>query len=97
MRSLLLVQCGVTLAWCAASVAPLPSFTSKSAAWPSSAPPMSINRALKGDRLPSLGRIGSPGVRSPLRWDQKIPMGCDAAFSPVSAPLLANVYGRCAV
>jgi hypothetical protein len=28
---------------------------------------------------------------------EKIPVGCDRAFSPVSSPRLANVFQRCTV
>jgi hypothetical protein len=71
-------------------------------------PSVSVNRALKGDRLP----INMPQDASPLhsilpdgsqpasahpRTRAQIPLGCDAAFSPISSPLLAHVFRRCAV
>jgi len=77
-------------------------------------PSVSVNRALKGDRLP----INTPSGPSPLhpislppsllpdesqpapahpRARAQIPLGCDAAFSPISSPLLAHVFRRCAV
>ena len=71
------------------------------AGFTASAPAVSVNREFKGDRLPL-----PPGVNSAVSQDQsgsrrqarkpnEIPLGCDAAFSPVSSPRLANVYGRC--
>jgi len=62
-----------------------------------------VNRSLKGDRLPvanspaSNYTIGSEALRLRLRSQQgsHIPVGCDAAFSPVSSPELAYVYRRC--
>lgn len=72
-------------------------------------PAVSVNRTLKGDRLPLFhsGISGStapePGVLPELRAPDgsrsrnQIPVGCDPAFSPVSAPSPANVYGRCMV
>jgi len=64
-------------------------------------PAISVNRALKGDRL----RLFEPAMRQrelelpasgqPMRARRKVPFGCDAAFSPVAAPLRAHVFGRC--
>jgi hypothetical protein len=80
-----------------------PSFPSAFAGLSASPPAIMVNRALKGDRLrllePSarpreLGLPVSPGQSKPR---EKIPMGCDAAFSPVAAPTRANVFGRCMV
>jgi hypothetical protein len=61
-------------------------------------PPI-VDRTLKGDRLPlwvSPDRIGVPAA--PMRQTrEKVPVGCDGAFSPVSSPRLANVFRRCTV
>ena len=61
-------------------------------------PAFSVNRFRKGDRLP----LYHPGavwrdLRVPdgLQSQEKVPFGCDPAFSPVSAPSLSTVYGRC--
>ncbi len=89
-------------------------------AWPTTGagfwetPSISVNRALKGDRLPINGTpdasplhpISSPPAQLPdesqpapprPRTRAQIPLGCDAAFSPISSPLLAHVFRRCAV
>ena len=88
-------------------------------AWPTTGagfwktPSISVNRALKGDRLPINGTpdasplhpISSPPAQLPDESQQatrprtraQIPLGCDAAFSPISSPLLAHVFRRCAV
>jgi hypothetical protein len=69
-------------------------------------PAMSVNRFRKGDRLPLVhpGTLNSPtnsGVWRKLRMpnglqsQEKPPLGCDPAFSPVSSPARAVVYGRC--
>jgi hypothetical protein len=60
----------------------------------------SVNRELKGDRLPLPSDTNSAVSRSETRpqhsqGPREIPVGCDAAFSPVSAPTLAYIYGRC--
>src|ERR1700683_3757339 len=71
-------------------------------------PAVSVNRYRKGDRLPVLSksdhsnRTGSNGA---IWWDlrgqdssqtrRQVPIGCDPAFSPVSSPSLAMVFGRC--
>lgn len=64
-------------------------------------PAVSVNRALKGDRLP-LGRPAIlppepqlPGRFEPSQAHEKIPLGCDAAFSPISSPHVANIFRRC--
>jgi len=62
-------------------------------------PLFSVNREFKGDRLPisntppAISRSGSR-LRQSEKPD-KIPVGCEASFSPISAPQLAHVYGRC--
>jgi hypothetical protein len=67
-----------------------------------------VDRSLKGDRLPVAGSgtsdpsassstVRSDNFRSQQRSAQRrqIPVGCEAAFSPISAPSLAHVYRRC--
>jgi hypothetical protein len=76
----------------------------------SATPAVSVNRSLKGDRLPlfNSGLSSSTGakpavwpgeLRAPNRSQPRghVPLGCDPAFSPVSSPSPANVYGRCMV
>jgi hypothetical protein len=72
--------------------------------------PLSINRALKGDRLKTdqlplhiatqprapTPETARPDTRAPARpAAKKTPVGCDPSFSPVASPLLAGVFGRC--
>jgi hypothetical protein len=64
-------------------------------------PAVSVNREFKGDRLPLPSELNSAISRSEPQQRQSkparhIPVGCDGAFSPISAPELAHVYGRCA-
>jgi hypothetical protein len=72
-------------------------------------PPVSVNRDRKGDRLPlvkSTSNSTQPGTGHTILWDlhglngsqarERVPVGCDPAFSPVASPSLATVYGRCA-
>jgi hypothetical protein len=61
-------------------------------------PAFSVNHFRKGDRLP----LYHPGavrddLRAPdgLQTQEKVPFGCDPAFSPVSTPSLSTIYGRC--
>jgi hypothetical protein len=60
---------------------------------------ITVNRFRKGDRLPLFPSqatrrdVKPQGLESP----QRIPVGCDPAFSPVSTPSLSMVYGRCMV
>lgn len=66
-------------------------------------PAISVNRALKGDRLPlsSPALVNLPNwqnefgnLRNPQPQAQK-PFACDPAFSPIFASKAANFYGRC--
>lgn len=90
---------GVLVALFTASFISFPSFPS--AGLFNSSPPVSVNRSLKGDRLPvveptilphELG-LSTPPAQSNTR--EKVPVGCDSVFSPVAAPRLANVFRRC--
>jgi hypothetical protein len=62
-------------------------------------PAVSVNREFKGDRLPlasETNRAVSRVEPSPSRFaPHEVPVGCDPAFSPVSAPRLAFYFGRC--
>lgn len=60
-------------------------------------PLFEVNHFRKGDRLPLYRPDAPPEQRVPdgLQTQQKVPLGCDRAFSPVSSPAAANVYGRC--
>lgn len=57
-------------------------------------PSFSVNREFKGDRLPVNMAADRDAKRSEAH-PQEIPVGCDASFSPISAPRLAYIYGRC--
>jgi hypothetical protein len=66
----------------------------------SQTPAVAVNRFRKGDRLPSFSSGTSrqePQVPAGLQTEQKVPVGCDPAFSPVTAPSLSKVFGRCVV
>jgi hypothetical protein len=69
---------------------------------------VSVNRYRKGDRLPVSSNSDKPnraGAKGATWWDlreqgssqsrRQVPIGCDPAFSPVSSPSLARVFGRC--
>ena len=74
-------------------------------------PEFTVNRSLKGDRLPIFSdeTFKAPDWQSRFNDEFKalppsqpasgpraqIPIGCDPAFSPISSPLLAGVYRRC--
>jgi hypothetical protein len=63
------------------------------------APGFSINRQFKGDRLPVSGtpNVARRGLSTQDQSSkpQKIPVGCEGAFSPISSPRLAHIVGRC--
>jgi len=97
MRPVLFVRAAaIACALLAASFISFPSFPGV-ASFTVSAP--TVNRALKGDRLPlaaSAHKTGAP--EAPARQSrEKVPLGCDGAFSPISSPQLANVFRRCTV
>ena len=67
-----------------------------------STPAVSVDRSLKGDRLP----VGDPAISVAPDWQHEfsatpetgrahIPIGCDPSFSPISSASAAGVYGRC--
>jgi len=92
----------VAFALVAASLVSFPSLSTTGVGL-SSTPAASVNRALKGDRLPTanptaLRQEFRPPV-APLQSQSRarVPLGCDNAFSPVSSPSLANVFRRCLV
>jgi hypothetical protein len=94
---------GVVVASLAAGFVASPSFPNSAPLWLTRSAPVSVERTLKGDRLPLVAPIyKSDELRSPVAPKQsqtraKIPVGCEAAFSPISAPLLADVFRRCTV
>jgi hypothetical protein len=65
--------------------------------------PISVNRNLKGDRLPIVGstfkQSTSPSAApaKPRQARAQIPEGCDPAFSPIFSLSQGNVYRRCTV
>jgi len=64
------------------------------------APQLTINPSLRGDRLPIAGPSAvwhDLPVPQRLENQQKVPLGCDRAFSPVAAPAAKSIYGRCLV
>ncbi len=70
----------------------------------SSTPATAVNRALKGDRLPSTVKptawqqeFRPPVAPLQLQFRARVPVGCDSTFSPISSPRLANVFRRCLV
>lgn len=62
------------------------------------APSFSVNRQFKGDRLPlSAPTVARRGFSTQEQSSkpQKIPVGCEGSFSPISSPRLAHIVGRC--
>ena len=61
-------------------------------------PPVSVDRALKGDRLP-LANIASPALQpaAPPQSETRaqIPVGCEPLFSPIFSAPHGNAYRRC--
>jgi len=87
----------VAAALLSAALLTLPASTTTGAGFSPPTPTMSVNRVLKGDRLPIAAdpdRLDSP-VRTLV--PTQIPLGCDRAFSPISSPQLAHIFRRCMV
>jgi hypothetical protein len=92
----------VALASFVAGFVAFPSFPNSAPLW-LTADSLSVDRTLKGDRLPLVAPIskthelGLPVTPGQSRSRAKIPVGCDAAFSPISSPQLATIFRRCTV
>jgi hypothetical protein len=90
----------LALAWWIMGAAPSSNVTAPPRLT-NSAPQFTVNQSRKGDRLPVIMRPAAvwhnlPAPRS-LQNQQKVPLGCDRAFSPVAAPAAQLIYGRCLV
>jgi hypothetical protein len=93
----------VGLAVLMVGLAPFLGDPSAGAGFTGTTSPFSVNRSLKGDRLPVSNSIilnapdwrGAAGSRSSVGSRGPMPVGCDPAFSPITSPVAANVYGRC--
>lgn len=83
-----------------------PSSPNSAPLWLTGRQQISVNRALKRDRLPLIAAISKSQTSRPHQLElpigprpsqpqAKIPVGCEAAFSPISTPRLANVFRRC--
>jgi hypothetical protein len=62
------------------------------------APAMTVNRAMKGDRLPLIPPAAftpDQGNRVVPQPQAQMPFACDAAFSTIQMRRSANVYRRC--
>ena len=55
---------------------------------------VSVNRANKGDRLRFEQRTGTT-PQTEIFVPHRIPLGCDATFSPIASPKAAYFFGRC--
>lgn len=85
---------------CCLIAAGLVSLTGTGAAGDVPAAGVSVNRALKGDRLPSAATPKRSAARAPAAGvfpasPEHAPVGCDRAFSPIADPARANIYKRC--
>ena len=63
---------------------------------------VSVNRAVKGDRLPTtLTQLAHPKSSPTTEASKPVlkrpPLGCDPAFSPVADPARGGIYKRCTV
>lgn len=104
MRSMWSVRvAAVAFALVTASLVSFPSYSTTGAGL-TSTPAISVNHALKGDRLPTANPtfVWQHELRPPVaplqsQYRARVPLGCDNAFSPVSSPGLANVFRRCLV
>ena len=89
----------LALAWWILGAAPLSNGTAPPR-FTNNAPQFTVNQLRKGDRLPVTKRPAMShhlAVPQSLQNEQKVPLGCDRAFSPVAAPAVKSIYGRCLV
>ena len=60
--------------------------------------PQLVDRALKRDRLTNApAKNGVKSQPALMRTGKQVPVGCDRAFSSMSAPQFSTLYGRCMV
>jgi hypothetical protein len=87
----------VSLALATAALVTFPAFPTTGANLRTVEPVVTVNRTLKGDRIPVLQPSVLRVLRTPttLQPQAQIPAGCDRAFSPISSPRLAHVFRRC--
>ena len=103
VRKLLFHAASVTAALVASAF--IVDFDPLASASVSSVMPFSINRTLKGDLLPmtiasqSSSHTADSQRETPTAKEaprsKRAPDGCDPSFSPIAAPRLADVFGRC--
>jgi hypothetical protein len=55
----------------------------------------SVNRTVKGDRLPLPAKFAAATPSSLVTNMRRPPVGCDPAFSRAADPARAHVFGRC--
>ena len=83
----------LALAWWILGAAPLSNGTAPPR-FTNNAPQFTVNQLRKGDRLPVTKRPAmSHDLAAPqsLQNEQKVPLGCDRAFSPVAAPVCSSI------
>jgi len=99
MRKIIARLAIVVVALCSIVLISFPSFPSTLGI---AFKPQSVDRALKGDRLtntpaPPPTKNGPKSLPSLERASKRVPMGCDRAFSSMSAPEFSTLFGRCVV
>jgi hypothetical protein len=97
MRRTVLRLAVVATALCSIVLISFPSFPSTLGVV---SKPQVVDRALKGDRLPNALAPAKNGPKSKPSLEQtgnRVPMGCDRAFSSMSSAQFSSLYGRCMV
>ena len=97
MRRTVLRLAVVATALCSIVLISFPSFPSSLGLV---SKPQVVDRALKGDRLtnaPAPVKNGPKSNSSLERTGNRVPMGCDRAFSSMSSAQFSSLYGRCMV
>jgi hypothetical protein len=80
-------QIGAAMVYSCVIAAGIVGYSGSRATVHAAAPSVSIDRTLKGDRLP----LAPAKAAAP----DQAPAGCDPAFSPYAAPEHATVFLRC--
>jgi hypothetical protein len=104
MRAIFLLRAGgVMLAMLVAAFVSLPSPNS-APLWSTTGPAPTVDRTLKGDRLPvgapagaAPREVGLPAVSKPSQPTEKRSPWCEGAFGPTASPQLQGVLQRCMV
>jgi hypothetical protein len=95
---------GVIVALLVAALVSLPSSPNSAPLWLTTNSVITVDRTLKGDRLPVATptankprQVGLPAAAKPSQPKEKRSSWCEGAFGPTASPRLQGIFQRCTV